>query len=197
MKREEFDNKKKQEKNGNDNSLDKNKKNSQMNPKEINNAQIGYQAAITLWTCECDRIWSKFNAFLVASSIILLTAISIIIRTPTPCFLWVFLVAMSFIGMIFCILWLLMAKRSVDYIHYWIGSAREIEEKFLSPVKIVSRGKKFADGEKLEIEPFHMSLTGRLLRAREFLYISIAIFFIAYFVLFASSLCRVIQCYCC
>lgn len=196
MKKEELKDKKELEENDGTSS-DKSEKSSQTDPEILKNAQIGYQAAITLWTYENESIWSKFNAFLVANSIILLASISIMIQNSTSCLLWVFLVTMSSMGMFFCVLWFLMAKRSFDYVEYWTSSAREMEEKFLSPVKTVSRGKKFANGEKTEVEPFHMSLTGRLLRAKQILYMAIATFFVVYCMLFAYSLCRVIHCYCC
>ena len=195
--------KKKEPKENNVTSSNKNKKSSQMNSKEINNARIGYQAAINLWIYENESIWSKFNAFLVANSIIFLAAIGIMIQNSTSCLLWVFLVTISIMGMFFCVLWVLMAKRSFDYVKYWTSSAREIEEKFLSPVKTVSHGKEFAEGKEVKFfydtkpEPFHMSLIGRLLQIRKVLYIAITTFFVIYCMLFAYSLCRVIHCYCC
>ena len=38
---------------------------------DLDNARVGYQVAVSLWIHEGELIWSKFNALLVANSIIL------------------------------------------------------------------------------------------------------------------------------
>lgn len=43
----------------------------QTNQARIENARVGYQVATNLWVYEGTTIWSKFNALLVANSIIL------------------------------------------------------------------------------------------------------------------------------
>ena len=206
MKKKELKDKKEPEENDGT-SLDENEKSSQIDPEVLKNARIGYQAAINLWIYENESIWSKFNAFLVANSIIFLAAIGIMIQNSTSCLLWVFLVTISIMGMFFCVLWFLMAKRSFDYVKYWTSSAREIEKNFLSPVKIVFRGKKFAEGKEVKfcyfyknshvLENLRMSFCARLLRIEWVLYMIVVIFLVVYCVLFASSLCHVICCYCC
>jgi hypothetical protein len=55
---------------------------------------------------------------------------------------------MSFIGFLLCIIWYLIIKRGLSYERYWVYSAREIEEQFLSiPLKTISRGGTYSDGE--------------------------------------------------
>lgn len=64
-------------------------------------------------------------------------------------------------------------RRETEYANYYVLSARELEEKYLSdPIKTVSRGGFFAEGSTVTIEidgaPFkrRMSKCARILRAR-------------------------------
>jgi hypothetical protein len=117
-------------------------------------AQAGYAAAVSLWVYEGELIWSKFNAMLVANSIVLgvialafgAGTVSCIIRIGLPLG-----------GVTLCALWFFLTKRGFDQYTYWILSARELEEKHLSPiVKTVSRGAEFASASEVKFE-----LTGR------------------------------------
>lgn len=204
MKKKELKDKKESKENDGT-SLDENEKSSQKDPDVLKNAQIGYQAAITLWVHENDSMLSKFNAFLVANSIILLAAVNIVTKKSPSCSLWAFLALMSGIGIIFCVLWYLITKRSSEYVRYWTSSARMIEKNFLSPVSTVSQGKKFAEGKEVKFyyktphvfETLRMKFSARLLRIEWILYRIIVIFFVVYCILFTFSLCHVIHCYCC
>lgn len=112
------------------------------------NARCGYQAAITLMTYEGGLIWSKFNAMLVANSIVL----GIIGMGLSSEFApkWLPL-ALSSCGLLLCLCWHFLMARSWDYYKYWILSARELEEQFLSPVMTLSRGGEIADGKTVQL----------------------------------------------
>jgi hypothetical protein len=56
-------------------------------------------------------------------------------------------------GLILCIPWFLLTERGFDYHNYYVLSARELEEHYLSdPVKTVSRDGSFGKGESITLE---------------------------------------------
>ena len=159
----------------------------QMDQTAIENARVGYQVATNLWVYEGTTFWSKFNALLVANSIVLG---SIGLSMTTSRHVVVLSIGMPIVGIFLCGFWLLLAKRSFDYYKYWIFSAREIEERYLSnAVQTVSRGGKFADGGKAEMEiagekkPLPMSCWARLLRIEWASYLIIGLFFAIYMII--------------
>jgi len=159
---------------------------------KIENARVGYQVATNLWIYEGETLWSKFNALLVANSIILG---SIGISMTASSRLVVFSMGMPIIGIILCGLWFLLTKRSFEFYVYWIFSAREIEERYLKgSVQTISRGGKFADGEKVEItiggerKQRLMRGWGRLFRIKWTSYLIIGLFFVIYAVLFIITI---------
>ncbi len=151
---------------------------------KVENARVGYQTATSLWTYEGNLLWAKFNALLIANSIVL-GSIGLAMNASDR--LSMFLVGMPIMGVLLCVLWFLLTKRSFDTYVYWISSAREIEEKFLSgSVRTVSRGADFAEGKPVslqiggELRPFQMSRWGGLLRIRIASYLIIGLFFAMY-----------------
>ncbi|CAD6491838.1 MAG: hypothetical protein ANIMEMIM_00228 [Candidatus Argoarchaeum ethanivorans] len=157
----------------------------------IEDARIGYQVATNLWTYEGGTLWSKFNAFLVANSIVLA---SIALSMTVSSRLAVFSIGMPVVGIILCGFWFLLIKRSFEFYIYWIFSAREIEEQHLSePVQTISRGGKFADGKKVEIiiggekKQLQMSRLGRL-PVRWVSYLIVVLFSVMYGVIFIINI---------
>ncbi len=152
---------------------------------KIENARVGYQVATNLWVNVGETLWSQFNAFLVANSIVIA---SIVLSMTVLRRLAVFLIVMPVFGMILCFCWFLVIKRSFDYFNYYIKSSREIEEQYLSePIQTISRGEKFAhskEGAAIMIggikERSRMSCWGRLLPVRHVSYIIIVLFFLIY-----------------
>lgn len=151
---------------------------------EVENARVGYQVATSLWVYEGESLWSKFNALLVANSIVLG---SIGLAMGASSRVVVFSVGMPIVGIILCVFWFLLTKRSFDNYIYWIFSAREIEERFLiNSVKTISRGGDFTDGKEISLQigskprKFQMSRLGRLLRVRWISYFIIGLFLVMY-----------------
>jgi len=121
-----------------------------INSSILEDARIGYQAAIQLWTYEGGQNWARFNVMLVANSIII-AVLGLAITSANPS--TAISVVLSVVGVILCIAWFLITKRGFDYQKYYVLSARELEEKFLSKViTTASRGGAFADGKPVSIE---------------------------------------------
>lgn len=160
------------------------------------NARVGYQVATNLWIYEGELLWSKFNALLVANSIVL-ASIGLAISAPSS--LMVFSTGMPVVGIVLCVLWFQLTNRSFGNYKYWIFSAREIEEKFLSDsVKIVSRGGDFADGKKVSLQigsqPKQLELNrlGKDLRAEWASYVIIGLFLVMYVIILIVNLGRLL-----
>jgi len=147
------------------------------------NARIGYQAAVDLWIAEGEQIWTRFNAMLVVNSIIV-AVIGFVLAGQRM--LPVITVGLPIAGLIVCAVWFILMKRDFEYQSYLIHSAREVEERYLNPIKTVSRGGAFVRGEPVELVisgasvKRRMSKIARLFRDRTVAYIVILVFVILY-----------------
>jgi hypothetical protein len=155
--------------------------------REMEDARVGYQTAVSLWVYEGTLICSKYNALLVANSIVLaVTGFTANTERP-PISLRV---GLPVVGVVLCAFWLLLTKRGFDNYVYWVLSAREIEDKYLPDVQTVSRGGRFADGSPVVMSlrtgsvGLRMSKTSRLFKASTSSYVIVACF-IALYVLLA------------
>src|SRR5574341_1647444 len=106
---------------------------------ELENARVGYQLALTMVTELMNVIWSIFNTMLVANSIVV-AGISLILSSK-PSDVMFFKIILSTIGLVICLMWFFIVKRHRDYLAYYMMSARELEEKYLSNgINFLSRG---------------------------------------------------------
>jgi hypothetical protein len=118
----------------------------------LDNARVGYGVATSLWTYDGNLIWTRFDAMLVANSIVIATTGVLLSVGGSKD--WIAF-AFPFAGLAICVLWWAMMVRGFDYYKYWIYSAKELEERYLSgQIKTVSRGGVFADGKKVY---FHLN----------------------------------------
>jgi hypothetical protein len=145
---------------------------------EHSDAQLGYSTAIALMTYEGGLIWSKFNALLVANSVVVLgiTAGAGHLRVLESRLL-------PAGGFVLCVLWFGLTKRAFDNYVYWILTARELEERHLAPtVTTLSRGGALAGGQTVtrnvggRPKPIQISKPGRALTAAWNSYLVIAVF---------------------
>jgi len=134
------------------------------------NALVGYQMAISLWIAQGEQGWARFNVMLVTNSVIL-AAISLAVTSQRPPA--VFTLLLPVVGLLFCGVWFVLVRREAAYGYYYILSARELEEKYLSdPIQTVSRGGCFGEGGTVSVEisskpvQLRMSRMARILRAR-------------------------------
>lgn len=100
---------------------------------KMENARIGYQVASNLWICENQVYWSRFSALVLVNSI-LLAAIAVMSASDKCSSQILHCYIMPCAGIILCILWLLISLRSSKKYFYYMNSARELEEKFLSDI---------------------------------------------------------------
>lgn len=164
----------------------------------IETARSAYGAAISLMTYEGNLIWAKYNAMLVANSIILSAAgISATPKLDSP---W-WSIGLALAGLLITVSWFLLTKRGFDNYVYWIFSARELEESYLRyEVKTLSRGGNFADGKTVNLKidgkfvPIRMSYWSRKLRAKHASYSVLLVFSIFYLIIFVCQLLKVISC---
>lgn len=112
------------------------------------NARVGYQTAIDLWGILVQTSWSRFNAMLVANSIIVSI---IVLALPNKETLYMFIIIFPFIGITLCIIWFLLMRRDSKYQNYYVRSARELEREYLDPVQTVLRGGEFKENVEIFI----------------------------------------------
>jgi hypothetical protein len=104
---------------------------------ELENTRIGYRAAIDLWIAQGNQNWSRFNAMLVANSVIVAVIVQIVRDHP---FLdWRVQLALPVVGLIVCWSWLAAVSRGMTYQDYYVARARDLESQ-LGPVNVVQGG---------------------------------------------------------
>ena len=159
---------------------------------QIENARVGYQVATSLWSSRAGEFWSQFNAMLTANSIVLAAAtVAVISQQP----LLLLSLGVPFAGLALCASWLVLHTRAVGYNEYWVNSARELEEQFLNnPVRTLSRGGFFADGQTVNLlidgkpKPLRMPWIGRMFRVRHAVRLVIAVFTVMYLAILVWAL---------
>lgn len=124
-----------------------------MNNHNQENVRTAYQVAVDFVRSEEQGIWARFNAMLVANSIIVAFIGQIFNKSKELVFL------SSLFGLFLCFMWFFLIKRGFNYREYFVLSAREFEvynpdqynpDRF----QILSRGERFSKGESI---PFHFS----------------------------------------
>jgi len=103
---------------------------------EIQNARVGYQAAVTLWVAESTQLWARFTAMILTNGALLATRAWI---KPTDV---VIRVAMAVVGVTVCLLWWFLLRRGYAYLGFLVAQARDLE-RYLAPVATVQRGHDF------------------------------------------------------
>lgn len=164
--------------------------------REVADARIGYQAALSLVTYEGSATWARFNVMLIANGV-LLAAASVILTTTrdsTVATLLFYTAAGSIAvaGLALCGAWLAMTARGFRYFDYWILSARQIEENSLQgDVVTLSRGSRLPEGVHLPLA--HETRRVQLNGIARFTSKRIAYFVISVFgLLYALLICLVI-----
>lgn len=95
------------------------------------NARIGYQVATNLMMGQSQVYWSKFNAMVVANSIII--SVLLLSTKPSPCLI----LTMGIFGFLLNGIAVFMLYRSNKFHDYWRGKAADIENA-LRPVDTLS-----------------------------------------------------------
>jgi amino acid permease len=102
----------------------------------LENARVGYEVAVNLWTYQGSLIWNRFNIMLTANSVIV-SVIGLLLSSESN--LTIFAVLLPSVGLVLCAVWALLAARGFVYREYWASRAREIEEAYLSDVVTTCR----------------------------------------------------------
>lgn len=156
------------------------------------NALIGYQMAISLWTYQGEQRWARFNIMLFANSVIIGVFGLAFTNQPSLTVLPPFL---PFVGLCLCAIWFAFGEREATYAEYYIKAARELEEKYLSnSVQTVARGGRLAEGDVVTLEiagnlcRVSMGRLARRLRAKTVSNFVIGVLALAYIALLLQGL---------
>ena len=102
-----------------------------------------YEIAVNICICEAELCWSRFNAMLVANSVILAMLGLGSERSNFALIAYI----LPMIGIVLCLCWRALMRRGFDYHRYYLLSARELEEQLpSSKIRTLSRGSDFAAG---------------------------------------------------
>lgn len=125
-----------------------------LKPEEIENVRVGYKAAIDLWNTSGTQNWSRFNAMLVANSVILAVIGNV---TVDDLMGWQVRVALTGVGLVLCVCWRGAVDRGLTYQDHYVAGALELE-RHLAPVSSVQ------DGSHLQMAGFSRMRTRRAMR---------------------------------
>ncbi len=149
-------------------------------------AKLGYETAIQLLAAEKEDLMSKYNAMLVANSLIL-AAIGFSYQAAN--FYTPFKYFLPIVGTVICVAWYMSGKRTAEKVSFLIYCAREIEGKFFHDVfKHLYNGHLFGKAKAIEFflegkqRSRRMKFWGRLVKSRVLLNLIILIFAIMYIV---------------
>lgn len=153
----------------------------------LENARVGYRAALDIWKAQTQLTSSRFNAMIVANSIIL-GVISLTIRGKhlLPAF---FTQGLSLVGIVVSLAWLHAFSCASQHNSYFLWSARELENYLADPVVTISRGAMFSEGNEVtltidgEKKKLRLSWLARIARTESFSYFAIAVFMLLYIAL--------------
>lgn len=115
------------------------------------NARVGYQSALALWGHEGRFLWNKYQAMLLANSILLAGIVRLWSGGQCSASSLYISAILDVAGFVLCFFWYVMTNRSLKWLDYWLYSARELEEHWLDPVKTISRGGRLKRGMKVDI----------------------------------------------
>jgi hypothetical protein len=152
----------------------------------LENARVGYQAALSIWIAKTRMIWSRFNMMVVANSLILGAIILTISNNhalSAP-----FTRILCLVGLAVSFAWMVTHRRACEHNSYLLSSARELESHLADPVATISRAMMFSqgdeitltiDGEKKKLRLSWLARTG-LARTESFSYFVIAMLMVLY-----------------
>jgi hypothetical protein len=124
------------------------------------NERAGYKAALDLVLSTTNQTWARFNAMLVANTVIIAASVQVLVKGPPPS--WgVFL---PMVGFALCVLWVLAVARGLAYQRYYMDQTRKLEAHLGPEVSVVRGGRRF---EQTEMKGWHLERmsTGKVMYA--------------------------------
>ena len=100
-------------------------------------ARAGYKAAIDLLNAEASQTWMRFNAMLVANSIVVAVFGQLLARTENLSLPWGVFLVLPLAGLVLCFAWLASIDRGIHYQDHYLMAAKAIEGRYLAPVVTV------------------------------------------------------------
>ena len=151
-----------------------------------NNARVGYQAAIDLWGNLNQDHWSRFNAMVLANSIIVGMLGLILSNEETDLSLFALIISLA--GLALTFFWYFFMARDIKLTRFYASEARDLEYKYLWPARTVYEGHDLVNNRLVNVggESFNLAWdekirTRNLIKAVVYLFIFIYILFIFFF----------------
>lgn len=157
----------------------------------LENARTGYQAAVNLFVNEANRLWARFQAMLIVSTVFVTISATQLANQQPDLVVHILTLLIPIVGIVVSLLWFALQRRGDDYMEYWLRSARELELHYLNDgVRTLDRGYAFGTGSEVRFdlpagqERHQVGFLGRLTMRR----VSNAViaFFLLVFVVFEA-----------
>lgn len=151
-------------------------------------SMIEYEG-LTFW--RATSVYLQFTFILIAGSVF-----PTFINTAEPKTVSIIGLVISVLGLFITISWLSLVSRARKYQHYWILSARELEQFLPEPSRFLTRGELFSDGnivsvngEKIRFTSYERIRMGSIARGLYFAFTGI------YLGLIILNSIRIVQAY--
>lgn len=123
---------------------------------EKEDARVGYQVAVDLWTYQGQLNWQRYNVMLVANSVIIAVIGAILsgqlaAQRSQP----LLMISLAGVGFVLCIAWVLLTARGFDHHRYWILCAWGLEEHLGEAVRAVSKLQSLGAPEGVNLKVRH------------------------------------------
>ena len=115
-------------------------------PVDVENARTKYSAALSLKNSEGEIQWNRYNAILLANTIIIGLFSFVLDNNLKLSFLLnIILWATPLFGIYLCFVWFRMTARGFMWTKFWMDKAHDIEDQIYGEINPVQEGKKVRD----------------------------------------------------
>lgn len=123
--------------------------------------QTAYAAAVSLFIFASEVTWARFNALLLANSILIVVIVTAL--TSDRDLGWV-AAALSGVGIVLSVVWYGINQRSHAYQKFYARHAEELETRLVD-IRIFKDGRRFSQGHGVDLygdtEPFRVGAVAR------------------------------------
>jgi hypothetical protein len=160
--------------------------------KSANKSEAPYEIAVNIITAQGNLIWSLFTSQSQVHAIfIALCGLFLTVPHASP----LIITAISMLGILLCLIWIITLRRQFGYFEYYMAHARALEEEIYGDsVAIIRTGRALSDGESIYVRANSqpMIMAGlKQVKVKTLMTSSIVVFAAIYGVMLAVSIPRI------
>ncbi len=127
-----------------------------MSDEGLENARIGYRAAIDLTHTSGSQNWSRFNSMLVANSVFF--AVIGQVLADHISIDWPWQLVFPGAGLVLCVSWVAAVERGLVYQDYYVAKARELEARL--GLDVIQQGDALSRGRGVPVGEDYLRIVG-------------------------------------